>query len=265
MKDIYNVPFIIKQIEDMDTYKTYVMNPTPNLHCGCPTIIDDDGIEYTPECVSMRKVPGEEELVEYLFEFDTENDPYFPVGKTFSRKLPEWIKTIPDSRIIKIDYESQSIIFGENKVVEQINITVNKDGEVWITRGKSLRLSEERSVRFQITEEDAGKLLEDMLRCVSGPDCYKNQYVDDTARQITYHFENGYALKYDGVYAYGNKNEDYQDTVKVMSAFKEKCTTNVYRSSYSFKSVKELFSEAGARVGEVAERLLEKRRIIYNK
>lgn len=219
--DYDSVELTINRIENNNQIISYVMDPAPDLHMGCPIFFDDEGMEYQPDLVSRTRLPGNDPLrmVEYAIEFFADNDPGFSIGKKLRRKRPLWKLNLPDSRLISVDYCVQINEFLSKEFIERVYFSVTENGYIIVKKEKPKSNHLLQKNTWKIDRSSARKLLDDLLRCVSEVDCYQNDYYDDTARKLIYHFENGQQVEYTGVFAFGQLPDDYVDTTQLIEKF----------------------------------------------
>ena len=63
--DRYKVRLTIHHIEyrgENHDIKNYVMEPSPDLHCGCPILVDENGIDYPVESIEKAIISNNKQL-----------------------------------------------------------------------------------------------------------------------------------------------------------------------------------------------------------
>lgn len=231
-KDISRIPLTIKSILiDDDHEKWYVVENNIDLHHDFRfhkiTLFDEEE-EYEVKYVNIN---NKEDIIEYQFKF--REDPDFKEGTVLNYKRPSWVQEIPDSSLKEIEYSTKQYVVDYTTtdvnfdLGEELTLRVDDKGLVTLKRNHS---NNARVAQFNVGNERGSKLLADLLRCVSGIDCYEIElnelssydYDDDTHKEetkmIRYYFEDGIRLDYEGVYGYNRVN-----TESMIKEFIEEC------------------------------------------
>lgn len=221
--DLRNATLTVSEVilEDYGE-KRHVMDVSDDLHINCRILLDDNGVEYPFEEWSTQY--KDDNKVQYGIVFIDQSIELEP-GTVLKLGPQLWRQDIPDSKVIKLDYHSQTAVptFGKGdefylEVVGGIEVTASANGEVTL---KTPQTDNQKNARIAYTRTDPQviqKLFQDMLRCVSGDDCYQEQWYDDTGRSFTFYFEDGTKLEYSTVFNYGEVN-----TVNVINQFLKYC------------------------------------------
>lgn len=223
MVDLWNMTLTVKGIEhdgsDLDT-TIHVMHKGPNPHFNSPyLLIDEQGNKYRMSFWSTEKI---DDLVELRIEFE-DQELALPPGTVLHVPRPDWIQEIPDSRVVGLEYETISALpalKGEEmcpEIYDWTKVLVRESGDVAILKQASKFNKHQKDAVFSVPQDRVRKLFEEMLRCVSKVDCYRAVWCDDTSRTITFQFENGEELKYNGSFIHNDVHTD-----SIMRSFVEK-------------------------------------------
>lgn len=199
-------------VREEDGSIEHVMAVSDDLHLNCKTLVLENGVEYP--FVERSTQYKDDDKVQYSIVFEDQSIELEP-GTVLTLGRQEWRQDIPNSKIIRLDYYSQTAIpqFGKNdefylEVVGGVEVSASATGAVTLTIPQTAKQKNARRAYTKMDPQVINKLFEDMIRCVSEDDCYQEQWYDDTGRSFTFYFEDGTELKYDAVFNYGEVNTD---------------------------------------------------------
>lgn len=203
MIDYVNTKLKVSEIRFEKGYKCFVMEPVPDLHKHRHTLYDDCGNKYQPDCTSYRH--DEQDLTIYTFEFkDTSID--IPIGTELMFEPEEWRRRLPDCAVKSIRFIQNTFSFPDGRIMRGIELLFESNGKVSMKTPRTSDQRYDRMVKFKADEDQLKMLFNNLLTCVSGNNCYCEQWMDDTARSMTITFENGEEYEYDTVF-YNSKEK----------------------------------------------------------
>ena len=212
MTDYWNATLTVKGVvyEDDDPISTWhVMEPVERRRVW-PRFTTEEGTEVDVYLIESDQV--ENGLIEYRVAFKDENV-ILPPGTVLYPCRQEWMKKLPEEDITRFVFETRavSIEFDEYDDIycdtcDHYRIEMEQCGKVTVWNLPSKFMKGTQKTVFTVPEKRMQTLFKDLLRCVSGVDCYRILPADDRGRQLTFYVSNGESLEYDMVYCHDDVN-----------------------------------------------------------